>query len=136
MSEDRHALAAVQRAAVERALLGDDAPHHLALVGAVETARVADADPPLPVLAALAAVAGLHSVDQSRDLARRPSPTDAPPTPPSPSSPGPTPDSRFRRDGAVVAHRRFDVPLDHAAALADVPLDAVRARVRSRDLDD
>jgi hypothetical protein len=134
MSGDPHALAAVQRAAVERAVLGDDAARHLALVGAIETARLADDDPPLPVLAAVAAVAGLRA--RGRRLDEHPPGPGPLPSPPSPPFPGASDDSRLRRDGAVVAHRRFDVPLDRAAALADVPPDAVRAAARPSGVDD
>ena len=133
MTDGPDPLRAVQRAAVERAVLGDDAPDHLALAGAIEAARPAG-DAPLPALAAVAAVAGLRV--RTPDPDDRPSAPGPLPSPPSPASPGPSARSRLRRDGAVVAHRRFDVPLDRAAALADVTPDAVRAHARALELDD
>jgi hypothetical protein len=133
MTDGPDPLRAVQRAAVERAVLGDDAPEHLALAGAVEAASSAG-DAPLPALAAVAAVAGLRV--RPRESDDRPSAPEPLPSPTSPPSPGPPARSRLRRDGAVVAHRRFDVPLDRAAALADVPPDAVRAHARALEIDD
>jgi hypothetical protein len=126
------ALSAVQRAALDRAQVdGVEATQYLQLVGALETAREAagtvDASgTPLPGLACLVSLAAVYTQH-----------TDAPTsgTPPSPPEPPAFDDAAvsddLRVDGAVVAHRRFDVSVGRAAAMAAIPTVELEARLAS-----
>jgi hypothetical protein len=137
--EDESTLATVQRAALDRARLeGTDAAAHLTLVGALETAReTAHSDgragPPLPGLVCLVAAVSVRGL---REAPSSPAPLDGPQSPQ--LTPGPTglaADDELRLDGAVVACRRFDVPVDRAAALAAVPVTELEAHLAAADAD-
>lgn len=127
-------LAAVQRAAIDRALVDPgSARRALALAGALDGAtspgeRGARPSPVTTALVSVAAVAGLRAAVG-----------DAPPTPATPVAPAGDAPGEAPRDvddliarGAAVATRRPDVDLADAAALAALPTDRVRAARRER----
>ncbi len=128
-------IAAVQRAALERAVLGDGATRrHLALAGALEPARrstsgAGDAvrDAVASVLVTTVAASALAAAGSAGDsLAEAERPVSAA----GPWSPGgPDRGTNPVVDGAALAHRRLGVPLDRIAVLADVSPAAVRRAV-------
>lgn len=131
--DEESTLAAVQRAALDRARVeGTDAAAHMTLVGAIETARDTTSlddrsSPPLPGLVCLVAAVAVRGL---REPPTEPAPLDGPQSPPSTPSPtGLAADDELRLDGAVVACRRFDVPIDRAAALAAVPVTELEAHI-------
>lgn len=121
-------VAAVQRAAIDRALVDPGtARRSLALAGALDdvTDDGSGAAAPAPVttaLVAVAAVAGLRSLPERA--------SEPPTLSPGPAGDGvadadPDPD-RLVAAGAAVAARRPDVTIDDAAALAALPADRIR----------
>ena len=142
-------LAAVQDAALERALLDDgDAVRHLALAGGLERARRAAAegdgfrrsDPFTPALLAVTTLAafdacdsgGATGVDANGLLGASPGGAPAAPEPVSPWRPPGTPDDPPTDaivEGAALAVRRFDADVRRAAALADVPVATLWRRI-------
>ena len=149
-------LAAVQDAALERALLDDsDAARHLALAGGLEHARRVAAegdapgrsDPFGPALLAVTTLAAFDARERDGFDAGAGGPFPVGPAQPSASPWRPvsadsieassTGDRRAERsgeavvEGAALAVRRFDADIRRAAALADVPVATLARRLES-----
>jgi hypothetical protein len=129
------AIAAVQRAALERGVLGEgETRRHLALASALEPARrsvsgAGDAvrDVMASVLVTTVAASALGTADGAADSLAE---TDRPVSSTGPWYPGgPGREASPVVDGAALAHRRLDVPIDRIAVLADVSPAAVRRAV-------
>lgn len=123
--------AAVQAAAVDRALAADDssvARRHLALVAAVDHLRGTSGGTDRLATAA-AALLAVRATGGPTTVAHL-----EPPTPPSPGDPSPRTGSTHRLavDGAAVAHRRFGAPVGRLADCAGVPRAAVRSALARR----